>query len=101
MLTLPDKDVYLSQLNQELGAINLPQFIGAARLRRALDGTPAAPHILIKCGSLSVSEETSATAVVSAHVPMPPVDEDLKRDYRNATTMDQRLAILARHAGLN
>jgi hypothetical protein len=115
MLELPGKDINPRQLNDELAALGLPGFTGAARLSREVDefgnvvvedGVPkkVPPYILVKSDPLTTEQEAAAAAVVEAHVPVaeppqPDPQAELDAAIAAAATLDELKAALLGMAG--
>ena len=82
----------LAQLNEELAALNLPNFTGTRKVGRGED----APYIIVKCGKVSPLIEADVINIVWAHMPMPPPVIDHKADFAKAKTDAERVTILAK-----
>lgn len=73
-----------AQLDKELAALNLPGYSGLARLSRLTDDEghlilgafskpqTVEPYILVKCRTLSASQEEAVRVTVARHTPTPP-----------------------------
>lgn len=94
MLMLPDpgKSMDLAQLNDELQALDLPGFVGTARLSRKWElpptdeegvpvsnqgrWVPSAPYLLVKCEPLTTEQTKAVEAVIENHVARDVVPEE-------------------------
>jgi len=75
MIELPNKDVNLPRLVEEVAALNLPEFRGIARLQRRQNAEgiwePSERYLLVKVGQLTQQQQTQLRSVVATHVNQP------------------------------
>jgi hypothetical protein len=106
MIEFLDKDVTIQKLNREIVALGIPGFIGMARMARRKDETgvwkDSERYLLVKFSdSIDPRLAADLLTVIDAHVAdRPTVVLDWKEEYKIATTDAVRLAILAKHLGV-
>jgi len=98
----PDKTFNLKQLQEEITALNLPNFSGVG-IHTARRGTPPAdpanpPYISVRSDALSDGQKSSISTVITNHSARTDVDSRVTR-YAAASTTDAKLAILADYLG--